>query len=106
MDSHFLIKVTYMLHWICSAIVKRESWLVKSPRKASTLNPSRERRFGYLTQGLVHSFVSQALMRGTFALPPIITVLLTTGEGFTRWSPRSLPICIIFCIPGRGLRLK
>ena len=106
MDGHFLIKMTYMLHWICPAIIKRESWLVKSPRKASTLNPSCERWFGYLTQGLVHSFVSQALMRGTFALPPIITVFFTTGEGFTRWSFRSLHICIIFCIPRRGLRLK
>ena len=98
--------MAYMLHRICSAIIKRESWLVKSPRKAGTLNPSCKRRFGHLTQGLVHGFVPQALMQSTFAFPPIITVFFITGEGFTRWSFRSLPICIILCIPRGRLRFE
>ena len=45
----FLIKMANMLHWICPAIIKRESWLIKLPRKAGTLNPTCERRFDYLT---------------------------------------------------------
>ena len=37
MNDHFLIKMADMLHWIRPTIIKRESRLIKSPRKAFTL---------------------------------------------------------------------
>ena len=48
MNGHFLIKIANMLHRICPTIIKREGRLIKSPRKACTLNPSCERRFSNL----------------------------------------------------------
>ena len=42
MDDHFLTKMTDVFHWIRSAIIKGEGWLMKLPRKARTLYASRE----------------------------------------------------------------
>ena len=38
MNGHFLIEMANMLHRICLTIIKREGRLIKSPRKACTLN--------------------------------------------------------------------
>ena len=99
MNDHFLIKMANMLHWICPTIIKREGRLIKSPRKAGTLNPTCEKRFSDLVQRFIHSLVSKALVRCTFALTPIATVFLITGESFTRRSSGSLLVGNILCIP-------
>ena len=39
---------TNLLYRVCPIIIKKESWLIKSQRKACTLNPTRERRFSNL----------------------------------------------------------
>ena len=36
MNGHFLTKMTDMFHWICSAIIKGECGLMKSPRETRT----------------------------------------------------------------------
>ena len=76
MNGHFLIKMADMLHRICPTIIKREGRLIKSPRKAGTLNPTCERQFSDLVQRIIHGFVPKALVRRTFALTPIATVFL------------------------------
>ena len=68
MNSHFLIKMTDMLHRIRLTIIKRESRLIKSPRKARTLYSSCERRFSNLVQRFVHGFVSKDLVRWALIL--------------------------------------
>ena len=50
MNGYFFIKMANMLHRICPTIIKREGRLVKSSRKACTLNPPCERRFSNLVQ--------------------------------------------------------
>ena len=98
MNGHFLIKMANMLHRICLTIIKKEDWLIKSPRKACTLNSPCERRFSYLAQRFIHGLVSKALVQCTFALTPMATVFLVAEESFTRWSSGSLPVRDILCI--------
>ena len=63
MNGHFLIKMANMLHRIYPTIIKREGRLIKSPRKACTLNPPCERRSSDLAQRFIHGLVSKALAR-------------------------------------------
>ena len=106
MNDHSLIKMADMLHRICPTIIKRESRLIKSPRKACTLYPPYERRFNNLVQRFVHGFVSKALMRWTLILTPMTTIFLVSRESFAGWSSRSLPVCGVFCILRRRLGPK
>ena len=62
MDGHPLIKLTYMLYWVCPTIVYGKGWLMEPPRKFYFLYSTRERRLGDAVQGLTHGIVGQALV--------------------------------------------
>ena len=66
MDSHPLIKLAYMLYWVCPTIVYGKGWLMESPRKLYPLYSTRERRLGDAIQGLAHGIVGQTLVRWAF----------------------------------------
>ena len=106
MNGHFFIKMADMLHRIRPTIIKRESRLIKSSRKACTLYPPCKRRFHNLVQRFVHGLVSKALVRWTLILTPIATVFLVAWESFAGWSSRSLPVRGVFCFFRRRLRPK
>ena len=106
MNGHFLIKMANMLHRIRPTIIKRESRLIKSPRKACILYPPCERQFSNLVQHFVHGFVSKALVQWNFILTPMAIVFLIVRESFAGWSSRSLPVHGVFCIFRRRLRPK
>ena len=106
MNGNFLIKMANMLHRICPTIIEREGRLIKSPRKACTLNPPCERRFSNLVQRFIDGLVSKVLVRWTLVLTPMATVFLVAWESFAGWSSRLLPIRGIFCILRRRLRPK
>ena len=106
MNGHFFIKMTDMLHLISPIIIKRESRLIKSSRKARTLYLLCERWFRNLVQHFVHGFVSKVFMRWAFILTPMATILLVARESFTGRSFGPLPVRGIICILGRGFRLK
>ena len=57
MNGNFLTKMIDMFHWICSAIVKGERGLMKSPKEARIFYISRERWLNNLTQRLIHGIV-------------------------------------------------
>ena len=80
MNGYFLIKMADMLHRIHPTIIKRESRLIKSLRKACTLYPPCKRRFCNLVQRFVHGFVSKALVRWTLILTPMATIFLVAWE--------------------------
>ena len=60
MDSHFLIEVAHMLHWVHSTIVDGERWLMEPPRKYCPFNLAREEQLGNLVQCFAHSVIFQA----------------------------------------------
>ena len=98
--------MTDMLHRIRPAIIERESWLIKSPRKAYTLYLPCERQFSNFVQRFVHGFISKALVRWAFILTPMATILLVARESFIGRSFGSSPVRGIICILGRGFRLR
>ena len=106
MNGHFLIKMANMLHRIRPTIIKRESRLIKSPRKACTLYPPCERQFSNLVQRFVHGFVSKALVRWTLILTPMATIFFVARESFAGWSSGSLPVRGVFYILRRRLGPK
>ena len=106
MNGHSLIKIADMLHRIRPTIIKRESRLIKSLRKACTLYPPCERRFSNLVQCFVHGFVSKALVRWTLILTPMTTIFLVTRESFAGWSSGLLLVCGVFCILRKRLGPK
>ena len=66
MDGHPLIKLAYMLYWVCPTIVYGKGWLVEPPRKLSPLYPTREGRLRDAVQCLTHGVICQALVRWAF----------------------------------------
>ena len=104
MNGHFLIKMADMLHQIRPTIIKRESRLIKSSRKACSLYPPCKRRFCNLVQRFVHGLVSEAPVQWTLILTPVAAVFLVARESFAGWSSRSLPVRGVFCIFRRSLR--
>ena len=106
MNGHFFIKMADMLHRIRSTIIKRESLLIKSLRKAYTLYPPCKRWFCNLVQRFVHGLVSKTFVWWTLILTPMATIFLVAWESFAEWSSRSLPVRGIFCIFRRRFRPK
>ena len=106
MKGHFLIKMTDMLHRIRLTIIKRESRLIKSPRKAHTLYPPCERRFSNLVQRFIHGFVSKALVCWALILMPMATILLVARESFTGRSSWLSLVHGIICLLGRRFGLR
>ena len=105
MNGHFLTKMTDMFHWICSAIIKGECGLMKSPRETRTFYISRERGLSNLTQRLVHGIVPKAFM-GWALILALTAIFLVARESLTGWSSRSSPICSIICLLGRQLGVR
>ena len=66
MDGHPLIKLAYVLYWVCPTIVYGKRWLMESSRKFCPLYSTHERRLGDAIQGLAHGIVGQALVRWAF----------------------------------------
>ena len=62
MDGHPLIKLTYMLYWVCPTIVYGKGGLMEPLRKFCFLYFACERRLGDAVQGLTHGIVGQALV--------------------------------------------
>ena len=57
MDGHPLIKLAYVLYWVCPTIKYSKSGLMEPPRTLSSLYPTREGRLGDAVQGLTHDVV-------------------------------------------------
>ena len=105
MDDHFLTKMTDVFHWIRSAIIKGEGWLMKLPRKARTLYASREGGLSNLTQRFVHDIVPKAFMGWAFILT-LMAILLIARESLTGRSSGSSPICSIIYLLGGQLGVR
>ena len=106
MNGHFLIKMVDMLYRIRLTIIKRESRLIKSPRKACTLYPPCKRRFCNLVQRFVHGLFSKALVRWILILTLMATIFLVARESFAGWSSRLFPVRGVLCIFRIRLRPK
>ena len=104
MNGHFLTKMTDMFHWICSAIIKGECGLMKSPRETRTFYISHKRGLSNLTQCLIHGVVPKAFRGWALILMPMV-IFLVTRESLTRQSSGSSPICSIICLLGRQLKV-
>ena len=104
MNDHFLIEMTDMFHWICSAIVNGERGLMKSPRKTRAFYISHERWLRNLTQRLVHGIIPYAFM-GRALIPAPMVIFLITGESLTGRSSGSSSICSIICLLRRQLEI-
>ena len=104
MNGHFLTKMTDMLHWIYSAIIKGECGLMKSPRETCTFYASHERGLSNLTQRLIHGIVPQALMDWALILTPM-AIFLVARESLTGRSSGSSPIYSIICLLGGQLEV-
>ena len=103
MDSHLLFELTYVLYRVCSAIIHGECWLVEPSRKFFLFCPLCKGWLRNLAQRVFHNINSYSFARRA---PTFLSVkmLFLTGEGFTWWSSRSLPIYSIFFIIGRDIR--
>ena len=75
MNGHFLTKMTDMFHWICSAIIKGECGLMKSPRETRTFYISHKRGLSNLTQCLIHGVVPKAFRGWALILMPMVIFL-------------------------------
>ena len=82
MDGHPLVKLVYMLYWVCLTIIYGKGWLVEPPRKLSPLYPTRERRLRDAIQGLTHGVIYQALVRWAF-VAAFERLLFLIGKSFT-----------------------
>ena len=105
MNGHFLAKMADMFHWICSAIIKGECGLMKSPRETRPFYASRERWLSNLTQHLIQFIVPKAFMGWALILTPV-AILLIIRESLTRRSSESSPICSIICLLGGQLGVE
>ena len=83
MDGHPLIKLAYMLYWVCPTIVYGKGWLMEPPRKLCPLYSARERRLGDAIQGLAHGIVGQALVRWAFVVA-FVRPLFLVGKSLAR----------------------
>ena len=94
-----------VFHWICSAIIKGEGRLMKSPRETRTLYASRERGPSNLTQRFVHGITPKAFIGWALILTPM-AIFLVTIESLIGRSSGSLPICSIICLLRGYLRIR
>ena len=105
MNGHLLTKMTDVLHWIHSTIIKGEDGLMKSSRKARTLYASREKGPSNLTQCFVHGIVPKAFMGWTLILT-LMAIFLVTRESLTGQSSGSSHIRGIIYLLGRKLEVR
>ena len=100
MDSHSLIEVAHMLHWVRSTIVDGECWLMEPPRKNCPFNLMHEGWLGNLVQCFTHSVISQASVRRAL-ISTFVMVFFIVGKRLTRRSSWPSPITsILFTFKG------
>ena len=73
-DSHSLIEMAHVLHWVRSPVVDGECWLMETPRKSCPSYPMCEGRLGNLVQGFAHRIISHSSV--SWALASTFTVML------------------------------
>ena len=105
MDSYLLFELTYVFYRIRSTIIHGERWLVETSGKFRPSYSLCKGWFRDLAHCLFHNIGPYSFVRGAPTFP-LVKILILTGERFTWWSSRTLPVYSILFIIGRDIRVR